>query len=135
MFVSEYVKSYTSGEPVLFWEVLSEVKEFLVELVKFNRSGIKEEGGDVLHFFQLWLFWQFRIDGNIWRWSQCSVDKFMKRVRVWREIYAFVGLDKNISNFAGNYKKPEKVIKQLSRFGISPERAQQAYDWIVLEQK
>ena len=110
---------------------MDEVKEFLVEIVKFNKTGISEEFGDIMHFIQLWLFWKFGINGEIWEISQSSVNKFMARKKVWQKIYKEVGLSKNSSNFCGNYKKEEKVVQQLSKFGVSKATAQKAFVRVV----
>jgi hypothetical protein len=132
MRISEYIASYTSGDRVPFREVLQEVKEFLVELVHFNWKGMNEEGQDTLHFFQLWLYWRFKIDGEVWKCTSYSTTKFINRVGIWRKLYAHAGLDPQISNFAGNYAKLPKVIKQLGKFGVSEAKATEAYNVIVL---
>lgn len=132
MLIADYIKDYTSGERVTFKkEVMSEVQELLVEIVRFNRAGIAEEFGDVVHFTQLWMFWRFGINGELWWLSMSSVDKFMARLAVWRALYAEVGLDPKISNFCGNYKKAEKVVKQLGRFDIGREQAEAAFAKVV----
>lgn len=131
MNIKTYIKNYTSGDRVTFDKVIDEINEFLQELLKLNKQGIKEEFGDIIHFLQLWLYWKFGINGNLWGVTQTSVKKFMNRKKVWQEIYKEVGLNINISNFCGNYKKVEKVTKQLSNFGITKEKAQKAYEKIV----
>jgi len=121
MLIKDYVKEYTAGKGVYFTDVLREVKEFLFELIKFNRRGIAEEFQDILHFLQLWLYWRFGINGEFWGITKKSVAKFMDRKKVWQEIYEFVGLNKDISGYVGNYNKINKVINQLSQFGIVKE--------------
>ena len=132
MKISQYIVEYTSGDRVLFGNIVDEVKEFLEEVFKFNREGMSEEWQDVLHFIQLWLYWRFKIDGEVWKFTKDSVQKFMNRVKVWHDIYEYVGLKKDISNFCGNYKRPEKVVKQLAKFGIDEERAKEAYQRLVV---
>lgn len=132
MLIADYIKAYTSGEAVTFKkEVMSEVHELLVEIFRFNRAGIDEEFGDVMHFTQLWMFWRFGVNGELWSSSMSSVNKFMSRLAVWRELYKEVGLDPVISNFCGNYKKIDKVVKQLGRFGIGCEQAEAAFTKVV----
>jgi hypothetical protein len=131
MKIGEYIKKYTSGDRIFFKDVLAECVEFFAEVKKFNKRGMKEEFGDIFHFFQLWLFWDFGVDGEIWRFTKSSVDKFIDRKAVWRKIYEFVSLDKNVSNFCGNYEKIEKVVKHLSEFGIGKEKAEEAYRRVV----
>lgn len=132
MLIADYIKAYTSGERVTFKkEVMGEVYELLVEIFRFNRVGMAEEFGDVMHFTQLWLFWQFGLNGELWRLSMSSVNKFMARLAVWRALYMEVGLDPKISNFCGNYKKVEKVVKQLGRFNIGRELAEAAFAKVV----
>ncbi len=131
MTVQEYVKNYTSGARVTCKEIWAEVKEYAAEVVKWNQAGMEEEWGDVVHFTQLWAYWRFGLNQKLWPASYGSVKKFMDRLAVWRELYAFVGLDRNISNFCGNCQKEEKVIKQLAKFGIAPEQASAAFNTVV----
>lgn len=133
MKISQYVKEYTTGERVLFKDIISEAKELVVEVVKMHKGRIGEEFEDVFHFMQLWLYWQFSVDGDIWKITQHSVQKFMERKKVWNAIYVFVGLPENISGYVGNYKKVEKVINHLQKFGVKKEQAEEAYKRIVAE--
>ena len=132
MRIAEYIKEYTSGERVYFREVFAEVHELAVEIGRFNRAGIKEEFGDVFHFLQLWLYWRFGINGNVWPVTRHSVQKFVERKCVWNQLYAYVGLPKDVSNFCGNCNKVEKVVKQLNKFGIAQEKAEEAFHVVVL---
>jgi hypothetical protein len=131
MKIGDYIKEYTRGRRITFLDVIREKYEFCAELFKFNRIGISEEFQDVVHFFQLWLYWRFGINGEIWKMSEKSVKKFIDRKKIWQEIYEFVGLDRNISGYVGNYKKVEKVIKHLSDFGIGKEKSEEAYRILV----
>ncbi len=131
MNIKTYIKNYTSGNRITFDKVIDEIKEFLQELVRLNKQGMKEEFGDIMHFLQLWLYWKFGINGKLWKITQSSVNKFMDRKKVWQKIYKEVGLKTNISNFCGNYNKMEKVIKQLSNFDISKQKAQKTYRKVV----
>ena len=133
MKISQYIKEYTSGESVGFKYVVGEVQELIAEVVKANKDGIKEEFGDVFHFLQLWLYWRYAVDGEVWRVTKSSVKKFMDRKAVWNKIYVAVGLSENISGYVGNYKRLEKVISHLERFGINRETAKVAYERIVIE--
>ncbi len=132
MRIIEYIENYTSGEPVSFREVVQEVKEFWVEVFHLNWKGMREEWQDVFHFLQLWLYWRFGINGEVWKCTMSSVTKFMGRVATWQKLYEYAGLSPDISNFAGNYAKLPKVIKQLGTFGISEAKATEAYNIIVL---
>lgn len=131
MKISKYVKEYTSGKYVPFKGILSEIGEVGQAIGDFNLNEIKEEIGDVFHFIQLWLFWRFGINGELWKITKGSTDKFMARRKAWVKLYEHVGLDKDVSHFCGNYKKIEKVIKHLGEFGISEKRAREAYAVIV----
>lgn len=133
MKIKDYIKEYTLGTKVPFKDVWGEIKEFIAEVIKFNKDGMAEEAQDAFHFLQLWLYWQFGINGEIWNISKKSVKKFMDRKKVWQEIYIFAGLDENISNYVGNYKKFEKVKNHLSAFGISSDKAEEAFRIIVLK--
>ena len=131
MTIKEYIKDYTAGNRIVLTNVLSEVKELIIEVIKLNKAGIEEEWGDVFHFIQLWFYWRFGINGRIWRISQKSVDKFISRKRVWNKIYVKAGLKENISGYAGNYKKLEKVIRHLAQFGVDKQNAERVYYQIV----
>ena len=132
MKIKEYVKGYTSGKRVTLMEVIQEEIELLTEILKFNKVGIKEETGDVFHFLQLWFYWRFGINGEIWKFSEASVQKFIDRKKVWNQIYICAGLKENISGFVGNYNKEWKVVKHLAEFGITPQKAKECYTKIVL---
>jgi len=132
MQISQYIKEYTCGKRIFFIDVISEMIEFLVEVIKFNKTGIKEEFEDVLHFLQLWLYYRFGLDGEIWRITRNSVKKFMDRKLVWNKIYTFVGLPENVSGYVGNYNKIKKVVNHLQKFDISREKAEAAFNKIVL---
>lgn len=133
MKICKYIENYTAGNHITLKHVFDEVNEFIHEVVNLNKIGASEELQDVFHFLQLWLYWRFRIDGEIWKITKDSVNKFMQRRKVWEIIYTYVGLDKNISKFCGNYKREEKVIKHLAEFNISKEKAITAYREIVLK--
>lgn len=133
MKISQYIKEYTAGKPIKFNNVISEIKELIVEVVRMNKDEIKEEFEDVFHFLQLWLYWRFGMDGEIWKITNNSVKKFMDRKLVWNRIYASVGLSENISGYVGNYKKMEKVVNHLQKFGIDKEKAEEAHRKVVLE--
>lgn len=131
MRIGEHIQAYTSGDRVPFREVWQEVKELLHEVVRLHWKGMHEEWQDVLHFFQLWLYWRFKINGEVWKCTSGSIAKFVGRLAVWQQLYAHAGLDPHVSHFAGNYAKLPKVIKQLGRFGVSEERATAAYKAVV----
>lgn len=42
-----------------------------------DKTKIGEELEDVFHFLQLWLYWRFGLDGEIWKMTKNSVKKFM----------------------------------------------------------
>ncbi|HCC22096.1 hypothetical protein A2480_03260 [Candidatus Uhrbacteria bacterium RIFOXYC2_FULL_47_19] len=132
MKISQYLDEYSSGERVKLHYVFDEVRELLIEVIRFNPDGVNEEFEDVLFFVQLWLFWRFGIDGETWRLTKHSVEKFMTRRPIWRRLYREVGLPETISNFCGNCNKVEKVIKQLSLFGIDRKMAIAAHRKIIL---
>lgn len=133
MLVSEYVATYTSDFVELhgrkFRRVMSEVLELLVEIVRLNWKGVKEEFGDVLHLTQLWLY-TFGWDGNLWMW--CA-RKFIARQPVWQALYDHAGIPGRAC-VTENYKRLPKVISRLGKNGISPGKALEAYCVVVGEQ-
>lgn len=131
MKINQYIKEYTDGKSIGFHCVVMEANELIVEILRINWDGIKEEFEDLFHFLQLWLYWRFGIDGETWKITRHSVKKFMDRKFVWNKIYVSVGLAENISGYAGNYKKIEKVVSQLQKFGVGREKAEEAYKEIV----
>ncbi|MDY0097485.1 MAG: hypothetical protein RBS01_04000 [Candidatus Dojkabacteria bacterium] len=134
MKVSEYIKKYTSGERVHFFSksgVTGELIEVLEEILKWNVKGIKEEWEDLLHFLQLWMYWRLGLNQEIWECTSHSVNKFISRVEVWKKLYKYCNLSEDISGFAGNYNRKQKVINHLGKFGISENKAIEAYNSIV----
>ncbi|NMB48581.1 hypothetical protein GYA13_04035 [Candidatus Kuenenbacteria bacterium] len=131
MKISQYIKEYTDGKSIGFHCVMMEVNELIVEILRINWGGIKEEFEDLFHFLQLWLYWRFGIDGDIWKITRHSVKKFMDRKSVWNKIYLLVGLSENISGYAGNYKRIEKVVNHLQKFGIDRQKAERAFGEII----
>lgn len=128
MLISQYIKDYTSGEPVGFVPGVSgEIAETLEAIWLRDRDAIREEWADVLHFLQLWLFWRFGMDSELWAWTMPSVRKFQARLVIWRKLYVAAGLDPMTSNFCGNNAKIEKVVKQLGTFGVPRDAAERAF--------
>ena len=132
MKIGQFTKEYTDGKGVYIKDVFSEVEEFLVEVVKFNLNGMKEEFADVVVFVQLWMYDKYKINGDLWRMGKSSYKKFMDRRDVWKQIYNHVGLE-NPCNFCGNYNKKHKVVNHLKEFGVSEDLALAAYTEIVLK--
>lgn len=131
MLVSEYIEKFTKGSPIRLKHVFSEVKEFTLEILKRDKRALKEELEDIFLFFQLWLFWRFNINGELWKISKNSTKKFMDRRPIWNEIYQLAGLPQNVSGYSGNYKKLEKVVRHLNSFGIEEKVAIEIYNSVV----
>jgi hypothetical protein len=132
MKISEFVANYTDGKGVFLSHVYGEVVEMFEELFKADLDGINEEVSDVIAFSQMYLYWNYKYDGKLWGLGLPSFNKFMERRKVWGKIYKKAGLDSNISNFCGNYKRKEKVVKHLSNFGISEPKALLVYSEVVV---
>ncbi len=132
MKIDQYVQEYTHAERVKFLRIFVEVGELFEAIFRFDRKGIKEEYQDVLHFVQLWLYWRFGLNQEMWNCTKDSVNKFMSRKQVWQDMYEFVGLPRDISNQCSNYKRKEKVIKCLRSYGIERGKAVEAYNVVVL---
>jgi len=131
MLVSEYVKTTTAGNRITFLHFLEEVWELVQAIIRLDKENVSEEWQDSIHFFQLWAYWRLGLDQHLWQCTSKSTAKFMARVEVWQKIYEYVGLPKNISGYAGNYNRLEKVETQLVSLGISKELAHRAYSEIV----
>ena len=132
MKVDQYVQEYTHVKRVRFLRIFVEVGELLEAISLFDRKGIKEEYQDFLHFVQLWMYWRFGLNQEMWSCTKDSVDKFMKRKKVWHEIYKFVGLKPPYSNQCSNYKRKEKVVKVLKFYEVEEDKAVEAYNKIVI---
>lgn len=130
MLVSEYIANYTSDfvekHGRKFRRVMAEVLELLVEMVRLNWKGVKEEFGDVVHLTQLWLY-TFGWDGKLWMW--CA-RKFIARQKVWQALYDHVGIPGRAC-VSENYNRLPKVISRLGTRGISAEKATEAYNAVV----
>jgi hypothetical protein len=135
MRISDYRKQYTNGDPIYFKYVLGEVGELWEEVIKWNVPAMKEEWEDVLHFVQLWLHSQCNIDTDVWHVTRHSVDKFIKRNGVWREMYAYAGLPSDTPGYGGNYNRLHKVVHHLGRLGVSKEKAEEIYKKFVVEKE
>ena len=133
MRVSQFRRHYTDkGRGVFFFsDVLGEFKEFLVEVIKLNEEGIREELIDTVLFFQLWLYCRWGFNPELWRLSQQAIPKFEQRRKTWSLIYAHVGLPRHADHYCGNYAKPEKVVRHLRKFHIPQRKALEAYETIV----
>ena len=132
MKISQYIKKYTAGKPITLWNVIVEAGELMAEIIKANKEGIKEEFEDVFLFIQCWLYWQFNIDGQMWKISQNSAKKFADRKPIWNRIYREAGLAENVSGYVGNYQKMEKVVRHLAELGIGREKSEEAYSKVIL---
>lgn len=131
MRINQYTKEYTAGKQITLRDVFCEINELIAEIIKLNKNGIREEFQDVFLFLQGWLYWRFKINGELWRIHKDSARKFMERKQIWRRIYQSVGLPENISGYVGNYRKMEKVVGHLAKLGISKDKAEEAYRKIV----
>lgn len=133
MKTSTFLKEYTADNKMTLGYVLGEIGEFLGEVLRWNFPEMKKEWHDVMITTQLWLYSKFKIDGEMWKVAQPSVDKVVKRKAVWQDLYEFAGLQRGISNYCGNHDRLEKVLKHLESFGISEKKALEAFEKIVLK--
>ena len=132
MKIGQFCKEYTDPElRTGFLRVLDEVGELIGALFTFNPDKIKDEFADVLVLVQIWLYYKHKVDDNLWEGGVPSYNKIMLRRDYWKQIYDFVGLDRNVSSYCGNYKRERKVVSQLGRFGVSKERALEAFNGVV----
>jgi len=132
MKINYFCNEYTHGK-VYFKDIIDEIQEFFEELVKFDGEGMKDEFADVISFFQMWLWDQFKINGKLWKLGLRSFNKFISRRKVWEQIYVYVGI-KEKCTYCRNYMRKYKVVKHLSKFNIGEKKAIEAYEFIVLKQ-
>ena len=76
------------------------------------------------------VYTRFEYDQQLWRTSQNNLEKVQKRKPVWQKIYDHVGVTYE-KNYCGNYSRPEKLVAHLQPFGVSREKALEAYEKIV----
>jgi hypothetical protein len=131
MDIKHFTEEYTCGK-TYFKDVLAECKELFDEIVKFNKEGMKEEFADVVVFIQIWLWNKFKLNGKLWSLGKSSFDKFIKRRKVWEQIYQYVGI-KQKCTICKNYVKSYKIVRHLKTLGISEKKALQAYQEVVLK--
>tara|TARA_Y100000310_G_C20688351_1_gene820577 strand:- start:1143 stop:1541 length:399 start_codon:yes stop_codon:yes gene_type:complete len=131
MKISEFCKNYTDGSGASFPRVLEEVGEMLVEVFRLDFVAVKEEFHDVGSFVQIWLHSKYGYDKGLWKWGLPSCEKFIARRAVWNQLYVKVGLPENVTNFCGNYKKKEKVLKHLVSLGVEESVALLAFAEVV----
>lgn len=103
-------ENINSGD-IRFKNVLGEVKELLYAS---SYDNIKEEIGDVIYFWNCWLYCRFKINLPMIG-AMDSIYKFIDRLIIWDMIFAKHNLDfkpKYLIN-GSNYNKPEKIEKAL----------------------
>ena len=132
MKIGQFCKEYTDPElRTGFLRVLDEVGELIGAIFTFDADKIKDEFADVLVLTQIWLYYKHKVDNDLWGGGMSAYSKIMSRRKYWNQIYDFVGLNRTVSYYCGNYLRKRKVVSQLGRFGISKERALEAYEKIV----
>ena len=132
MKIGQFCKEYTDPELRSgFLRVLDEVGELIGAIFTFNPDKIKDEFADVLVITQVWLYYKHKVNDDLWEGGMPAYNKIISRKKYWNQIYDFVGLDRNVSSYCGNYQRKRKVVSQLGRFGVSKERALEAYKEIV----
>jgi len=129
MKIKYFSEEYTHGK-TYFKDIIAEVKELFDEIIKYDKEGIKEEFADVVVFIQIWLWGRFGLNGNLWKLGRSSFNKFIKRRKVWEQIYQYVGI-KQKCTICKNYVKPYKIVRHLKEFGISEKRSLEAYQKVV----
>lgn len=112
----QYPVSYTLGE----------LKELLVELVRLNAAGIREEFQDVAYGLQLLIHQRLGIDFEL-RLCEAVVQKFISRLQIWERIFSAesIPFDRAFLKGGSNWEKPYKVQAALALAGVTvtPERA------------
>ena len=95
MKINYFCNEYTHGK-VYFNDIIDEVQEFFEELVKWDKEGMKDEFADVISFFQMWLWDQFKINGKLWKLGMRSFNKFISREKFGNKFMIMWGLKKNV---------------------------------------
>lgn len=111
-----------NSDRIRFTNVLSEIKEVLQST---SRSELVEELGDVLYFTYCWLYSRFGINLKM-KGAMGSVNKFIKRLDIWKEIFRTNGLEFNTKYLVNgsNYEKRYKVLMALY-LAINDQSSQQ----------
>ena len=106
-----------SGVGYFFKDVFGEAVELLIEVVKFNLDGVREEWGDV--WFHLWMWIDAILGQRVslpMPFATRSWNKFNDRFEWWERRFAVEGLAfhrKYLCN-GSNYAKEWKVDKAIS---------------------
>lgn len=124
MKTSQFHKDYTNGDDFSISDIFDEFSELLIELIKFNPIGVKEELGDFSTYIQLWFYTRLNIDSHLWKMSLMSYEKYHQRREVWNKIHNIAEI-KEI-NYCGNYRKKEKIIKHLKGLNVSQDKIDKA---------
>ena len=124
MKISEYIWKYSERRQMTLARIWLEVLELVEAIQLRNWAGIKEEMGDVVHFFQVWLFWTLALDQQIWWFTRPAANKFMARHEVWSRIYVAAGLRPDMAGSMANYRRPEKIVDRLLSFGVEKTKAE-----------
>ncbi len=131
MDVATYHQEYTNGKPFTLSDLAVELFELMHSLLSFDRGKIVDEMSDVSVFIQLWYFCRFGHNAPLWRSSLHNLAKVKQRKKVWRKIYRLAGLPQDISNYCGNYLKKEKMVRQLTTFGVEEKRIIQIHNSLL----
>ena len=106
-----------TAAPMTFAYAMGEVWELVVEVLRANPAGIREEWCDAACCLQLWLYdvLGHRRDWEMVLGGVTAMEKFIARYAVWEKIFQEHGLRFEIRYVVngGNYKKPHKVAAAL----------------------
>lgn len=108
---TKWCNNNLNSGPITFREVKLEVIEFIEAR---NLRDKFEEFGDVLYFTYCWLYSRYGINLPMIG-AMGSVEKFIKRLDVWKCIFRESGLkfDTKYLVNGSNYERPEKREKAL----------------------
>ena len=131
MLISEYYVQYTDQKKFGLGYALEELVELLTETATGHWREIPGEVSDISIYLQLWMYTHFEYDQQLWSTSHRNLEKVQKRKPVWQKIYGHVGVAYE-KNYCGNYSRPEKLVAHLHQFGVSREKALEAYERVVV---
>ena len=107
------------GRHYPFGYVAEEVREFLVEVLRMDFAGIRDERQDAAYAAQMWLYQRLGLNAPVVGCSD-SIEKFRSRIATWNRLFNERGLEFRVAYLEGgaNFAKPAKVKAAFAAAGV-----------------